>query len=413
MTTNKEKRRGSVTTLVAFCLVVLLGFAALTIDGGLMVDYHQRAQAAADAAAFAAAEDLFRNWQSNQGTDPGGTAAAAAKASAAANGFPNPTVNIPPLSGLFVGQTGYVEVIVQTTQQRYFSKVFGSQAIPIAARAVARGRWQALKVGVMVLNPTAPGSLSTNGGGTMAVAGVPIIVNSTSPTAATAVGGGTLTAPEFDIAGVPGIGGSGVWNGTVLSGQPQIPDPLAYLPEPDPSTMTVQSTHPTHVAGSQTLTVYPGVYKGGITVTGQGTLNMMPGIYYMDGGGFSFTGLGALNAVGVMIVNAPKSNSDNININGNGTINFSPPTSGIYAGISLWQVRSATNTIYVSGNGTSTMSGTFYTANGTLNVSGNGANDVVGSQYISYNLTVGGNGDFAVNWNANLTARVRIIQLVE
>jgi hypothetical protein len=59
------------------------------------------------------------------------------------------------------------------------------------------------------------------------------------------------------------------------------------------------------------------------------------------------------------------------------------------------------------------MSGTFYAAGGTLKVSGNGTNDVIGSQYISYNLVLGGNGGFTVNWNVNQTARTRLIYLVE
>ena len=59
------------------------------------------------------------------------------------------------------------------------------------------------------------------------------------------------------------------------------------------------------------------------------------------------------------------------------------------------------------------MSGTFYTAGRTLNVTGNGSNDVIGSQYISYDLTIGGNGSFSVNWNAPQVAKLRIITLVE
>jgi hypothetical protein len=76
-------------------------------------------------------------------------------------------------------------------------------------------------------------------------------------------------------------------------------------------------------------------------------------------------------------------------------------------------VRSSTNTISVTGNGGSSMTGTFYTAHGALNVTGNGTNDVIGSQYISNTLSVNGNGSFQVAWNANLVGRVRIIRLVE
>jgi hypothetical protein len=131
-------------------------------------------------------------------------------------------------------------------------------------------------------------------------------------------------------------------------------DPVAQQNSPDTNIQdVVQSKNPTHISGGakSIVTLQPGVYQGGIVVTGQATLDMAPGIYYMDGGSFSFTGQGNLNANGVMIVNAPQSNSDVININGLGSINLSPPTSGIYAGISLWQQRSASQTLTISGNG--------------------------------------------------------------
>jgi hypothetical protein len=413
MRTARYTRQGTVILLVAVCLTGMLGFAALALDGGGLLDDRQRVQSAADAAALAAVDQLFLNWQTYHGLDVDGSAKAAAVASATANGFPNVTVNIPPLAGTFTGQAGYAEVIVQYTQQRYFSTVFGSAPVTVRGRAVAQGRWAAAKIGVLVLDPTAPGAATTTGSGAVGVGGVPFIVNSNSPSAMSSTGGASFTASEFDITGVPGISGSGTFNGTVYSGQTPVPDPLAYLPEPDPRTMTVQDHNGYHLSGTSSGTISPGVYKGGITVSGQATLNMNPGIYYMEGGGFSFTGQGSLNASGVTIVNAPRSNSDVININGSGIINISPPTTGIYKGISLWQARSSTNTIYVTGNGGSSMLGTFYTAHGTLNVTGNGSNYVIGSQYISYDLTVNGNGGFLVSWNANQAGQTRIINLVE
>jgi Flp pilus assembly protein TadG len=409
----RQKRKGTVLLLVAVCLTVMIGFVAIAVDGGLLLDNRQRVQGAADAAALAAANKLFYNWQTYQGLDGDGSASDAAKADAAANGFPNPTVNIPPLSGTFAGKPGYAEVIIQYSQKRYFATIFGSSPTVVGARAVAQGLWKSPKIGILVLDPTSSAAALANGGGTVNVGGVPMIVDSNSPSAMNAPGGGTYAASEFDITGVPGTTGSGNYIGTIYSGQQPTPDPLAYLPEPDPSTMTVQANHPTHISGQSTTTINPGVYTGGITVTGQGLLVMNPGIYYMDGGGFSFTGLGGLQASGVMIVNAPKTSNDIININGNGSINFSPPTSGIYKGISLWQTRSSTNSINISGNGGSSMTGTFYAQHGTLSVTGNGTNDVIGSQYISYDLSTGGSGSFSVNWNANQAAQTRLINLVE
>ena len=395
----RHLRKGIVIPLVAFCLAVMMGFVAIVVDGGLLLDRQNRMQTVADAAAIAAAEDLFANWRANQGYDPKGTAAAAAVALAAVNGFPDITVNIPPQSGLFVGKPGTAEVIVNHKQRRYFSTIFGSADIEMHWRAVAQGKWVAGKMGILVLNPTAPGA--------------PLIANSNATNGAVATGGGVVTATELDIGGSPGIGGSGTFVANVLTNQPPTPDPLAYLPEPDPKTMIVQSKNATHISGTNTTVIFPGVYKGGISVTGQGMLIMQPGIYYMDGGGFAFTGQGGMQASGVMIVNAPNKSSDVVNISGSGAINLTPPTTGLYAGISLWQSRSSTNTVSVTGNGGSILEGTFYVAGGTLNVTGNGGNDVLGSQYISDKLVVNGNGNFAVNWDPNLVAKTRQLGLVE
>jgi hypothetical protein len=371
-------------------------------------------QSAADAAALAAAEDLFLNWNTNAGLDPSGTAQAAAQASAAANGFPNPTVNIPPLSGPFTGLPGYAEVIITYSQQRYFSRVFGSAPITIQARAVAEAGYKAAKVGILVLNPTAPGAVTDTGGGTVTISGsAPLIVDSSDPAAVTVTGGGTVTATEIDVTGTPGI--SGTVNAPVNSGQPPTPDPLVYLPPPDTSTMPVYNA--VHLS-SGTLTINPGVYQGGISVSGGSSTNptiliMNPGIYVMQGGGFTLKGWGTLTAIGVMIYNAPQSNSDVINFAGNGAFTLSPPTTGIYAGISLFQDRSSTNTVSVSGNGGSSMTGTFYVAGGTLSVTGGGTNSIIGSQYISNNLVVNGNGAFTVNWDPNQVAKTRVLRLVE
>lgn len=408
---KNNKRKAAVVVLVAFCMIVLLSMVAIAIDGGLLLDDKQKVQAAADAAAMAAAGNLYLNWQQNLGTDPNDDAKNAAVANATFNGFPDITVNIPPRSGPFKGLNGYVEVYVNYAQPRQFSSIFGSGDMQVQARAVAQGRWVAAKIGILVLDPTAPGAATIVGGGQVTVSGVPFIVDSNAPDAATATGGGTVTASDFYITGDPGTSGSGYFIGPVEHGPP-IPDPLAYLPEPDPSGMTMQDKNGVHVSNG-TKTISPGIYRGGITVSGQGTLVMQPGIYYMDGGGFSFTGQGSLDAQGVMIVNAPKKNSDVININGSGSIKLTPMTTGIYAGISLWQTRDSTNTVAVSGNGGSVMTGTFYTQHGTLNVTGNGTNNTIGSQYISDLLVVNGNGAFTVDWNANAAARMRVINLVE
>jgi hypothetical protein len=279
---------------------------------------------------------------------------------------------------------------------------------------VAEGGWKAANAGILILDPTSSGSLNVVGNGTMNVVGAPLIVDSAASDAITTSGGGHITVSsgqEVDVTGKPGYSGSGTITGKVVSGVPPTPDPLAYLPEPSPSGATNYGK--VTVSGSKVQTVWPGVYHNGISVSGQGSLIMKPGIYFMDGGGFSFTGSGSLSAKGVMIVNLPKQNSDVININGSGSIDLSPMSTSLYRGISLWEQRSSTNQIAVTGNGATRVSGTFYAQHGVLNVTGNGGTDVVGSQYISYDMKVNGGGSFSVNWDPELVGRTRILRLVE
>jgi hypothetical protein len=416
-----QKRKGTVAVIVAVCLSLLIGFAAISIDGGLVQHNRRNVQSASDAAALAAANDLFLNYPTHGGIDVPGTAVTKAKAVAAANGFNNDevtnkvTVNIPPKSGLHVNKAGHAEVIIEYYQHRAFSRIWGSSSITINGRAVAAGHWSPFRMGILVLDPALPGALNNNGNGLMKVVNADVIDNSKAPDAAVATGSGTIVAPNFFITGDPGtsVSGSGKFDGNIFNKQSPTPDPLAYLDPPDKSTLTVQSSNSTQISGTKNVQLYPGIYKGGISVSGQASVTLNPGIYYMLDGGFSFAGQGNLTANGVMIYTDPKSTSDTVNVNGLGAINWSPMATGPYKGIALWQRRSSTNTVTMSGNGTSSITGTFYAQKGMLAVSGNGAKDVLGSQYISNTVNLGGNGNFDIDWKTDITARTRILRLVE
>src|SRR5262245_47464657 len=103
----------------------------------------------------------------------------------------------------------------------------------------------------------------------------------------------------------------------------------------------------------------------------------------MKGGGFNFGGQGSLTGDGVMIYNDPASNSDTINLSGQGAVHMTPPMSGPYQGIALFQSRTAPvqPALSVTGNGTAPLyiTGTFYAAGALLKVTGNGTQDTIGS----------------------------------
>lgn len=439
-----HRRRGAVAVLVAMCLTLLLGFVAIAVDGGLLLTEHRRAQATADAAALAAATVIYSQYPTYQGAGPPSEAKNAALALAAANGYTNDTtqskveVAIPPTSGPYMGKPGYAEVVVTWYQNRYFSTVFGSTKLPVRARAVSRGAWVAPNAGVLVLDYTGKGALNTQGNGAFTETGGPVIVNSNNSSAAIDTGNGVMKAPEFDITGGLTISGSGSLQGQVNLGVHPTPDPLAYLPEPSlPSDgeMTVTNLG----TGNKQYVLTPGRYNalpnfelGDVVILKQASANGAGGIYYIDGGGFKSTGATIMmdpdTSGGVMIYNRPSSSaqSQKIQITGNenGSVNLAPLTSGPYSGMLLWQERNSNVDLLVEGNGSFTLKGTFYAAGALLQVNGNGGTSFgdngtmiqasqIGSQFIVKDLSLGGNGNVAINYKSTDVARTRIIQLVE
>jgi len=406
---TRTRRRGTVAVLVAVCLVAVLSVVAIALDGGVLLDKRRYAQAAADAAALAAAVDLYQHYPANVGVDTGDTARQSALTTAGAMGFASDgtnttvTVNIPPKSGTFADQAGYAEVIVELNQSRSFSNIFGSGAIPVSARAVAAGRWVPFNNGIIVLHATAASALSANGNGDVRVSNASIIVDSNNSQAATTVGNAYVADPSKPIlitGSNPGY--SGTFIGTVLTGQPPTPDPLAYLPAPDPTSMPVQTA-----GGGQTVSLQPGRYVGGLHFSGQTSVTMAPGIYYMDGGAFNFSGQGSLTANSVMIYS-----TGGLSITGLGSVTLGPPTNGIYQGISYFQDRSSTATAKVAGNGSYNVTGTFYIAGGLTDLQGNGDASIA-SQVVTLLMKAGGNGATNIVWSGPPTARSRLIQLVE
>jgi hypothetical protein len=428
-----RRRCGGVAVLVASVLTVLVGILAFAVDGGLLLDNKRQVQAAADAAALAAATQLFYHYPaieaSNYTTyDPGGAAYGAAVSSAANNGYSNNgvtssvTVNIPPQSGPFAGKVSYAEVIITYYQTRYFSSIWGNSTLPVSARAVARGRWAGSGVGVLLLDPSAKESLDSSGGASASVTGgASVVVDSSDTTAAAVTGGGAFTASAFNITG----GYTGPLDGTITTGVPPTPDPLRYLPvptEPPAGTMTTVNLG----NGNKQYTLSPGTYdnlpnfnSGDVVILQQASAGN-GGIFYINGGGFSSQGaniiMDSTTTGGVMIYNNPSSNanSEGINITGNssGTVDLSPLTSGPYAGMLMFQNRTAGQTMSISGGGSFSLNGTFYAANALLKITG-GGDATIGSQYISRQLNLGGNGAITINYTDNGTARLREVLLVE
>jgi len=411
-------RHGSALVWLLLGMTAIIGIVALGLDGGRMMDERRHAQVAADAAALDAAADLYRNYWVNLGKDTNGTARTGALNSAAANGFANDgsqntvTVNVPPLSGNYTGQASYVEVIVQSNLPTSFGRIFTLDDTPVLARSVALG--QPRKIGLILLRKSGPNALLNQAVALTLVNGS-IIVDSNDSAAFNQSSFGVCLASRFDITGNYINPGGGLLLGSIHTGVRPTLDPLAFLPIPVTSGVPVMSTKPLAINSVLPTILQPGIYQGGIQINGLSSVTMTPGVYIMDGGGFQVNNSALVAGLEVMIYNTQGSYpAGPIQINSMAKVILTAPQAGTYQGMSLFQNRSLTEPMAITGYGLTTITGVVYGAQAPVNVTGSAlvGVDVLGGAYVCDSIHVQGLGGINVDLGLN-PPRVPEVHLVE
>jgi len=230
-------------------------------------------------------------------------------------------------------------------------------------------------VGILLLDHSGAGSLTSAGFGGVHVSGDgAIVIDSGNSKAGIDLGNGNVSASQIDVAGGLKTIGLGKFQGTVIK-QAATADPLAGLSVP---TATSPAHNPVNATGNTVLTLSPGTYSGGIHVSGNAKVTLLPGVYYLQGGGLWVLGNGNLSGTGVTIYNAPKTAADNILFSGTESVNLTAPNSGTYQNIVLFQNRSSTVPIVISG-GNVNLVGKVYAAKSRLYFSGTKSLNIGGS----------------------------------
>ena len=243
---------------------------------------------------------------------------------------------------------------------------------------------------IIILDPTAGGALSLSGNASIALAGG-IFVDSSSSSALSASGNPQLKALVIDVHGGVQKNGNANFSPAPTTGAATLPDPLASLAEPSTSGLTNYGAE--NLSGNSSATIQPGIYSA-ISASGNGTLTLSSGVYIIEDGGFSVTGKASVSGTGVMIFNAgskyPSTGGTygSISLSGNGSYSLSPPTSGTYAGIVIFQPMDNTNGLTVSGNA-SGMTGVIYAPAAQLTESGNAQ---LNAAIVVDTMTVSGQG---------------------
>jgi len=361
---------GQALILFAFTMVVLMGFAGMGVDMGFLRYMRRTMQAATDSAAVAGAAEL--NY---------GDVTAAARADAATDGFTNGnkgtsvTVNNPPLSGPHQGNPSYVEVIVAQKQPTFFMKVLGIDSHMVSTRAVAYSGTSGACI--YTINPSNSSAFVVSGNADLD-AQCGILDNSNNSTAALVTnGGGCLSAKYIGVVGQFKNNSSCAPSPNPQSGIAPFSDPLAYLQPPNVGSCNYNSVS---ISGG-TQTLYPGVYCGGINISGGSTnITFSPGTYIINGGGLSVSGGANVNGNGVFFyLTGTKTSFKGVSITGGSASELVAPPSGTYRGILFFQDRAITGgssgaDSNIAGGSGLTIQGTLYFPTTTLSYSGTSTN---------------------------------------
>ncbi len=421
------RRRGAVLVLTCLFLTAVLFLTALAVDSGNMMATRRNAQNCVDAAALAGCIELAK--LKAQGSTPTlQNIKDAVNLSAGHNNYTDGTnctvtVNWPPTSGNFPN-TNSVEVLLTFT----YNNLVVSGGNSITVRSVASADPSVCGFfPMLLLEPTAAKSFWVNSG-SLSLTGSSIWVDSSAPNSSTTgyaatVDGSGSSAANANVRAVGGSSGS--FTPTTTTSVAPKNDPYSLLPTPSTAGMTTHTQAIYYPDGGGNITLNPGYYPNGLYCISGGNVKLNAGLYYVEHGNFwiNTTGTVTTDPAGATVYHNGADGTALLKqwFNLDCGIVFCPtnndytitaPTSGTYAGISLFQGRNNTSTAFYDFWGTGALNvGTQYFPNSTLRCWSTTNGHINCNELVSKNFKLTGyhevygntqNGGFSrLTWNAS------------
>ncbi len=335
------------------------------------------------------------------------------------------TVNIPPASGEHVGDPNYVEVIVSEEPTTFFIHVVIPDGPTVQARGVAGMVIFPEPYALVVLDTDDCQAYRQQGTASLTIHGGGVMINSDCQTNALSKGGsGSLIVDgTIDVHGGYNLTGFGSVSPEPRTVYWTVDDPLrSVLPPPlgspaSGSPGTAENPDTWRVTSGGDFTLYPGTYYGGFYSNCTCTITMEPGVYVMAGGGFSKAGGATFAGDGVTIYVTENPNNptgdgapEPFSLTGSGALDLSPPTSGLYQGITLWQDEAITEDFTMRGSN-DLVSGILYAPGATLDFAGDTQAGTV--QIIVNGFYLHGNSPLDLTYGEFRDADVLRVVLVE
>ena len=403
---RSRSQAGQAILMVSMGIAFLMGILGLVVDVGWGYYRKQVAQAAADAAAMAAVT------AAGTGTVSCGTGGVVCQAAtscssatsgtniyagceyAVANGISNANMTMTsnvtsPYNGAAVNY--WVTAQASESLPLKFLRVLGLGNGTVRASATAGQVGSAGTGGgcIYTLDHSSSQALYLNGANLVLTCGV--YVNSSNSTSAFELNSaasylcygssagtcssGTLplnmvTGAGIDCSGCgcrdsSAYGSSNNPSNTITCAPPTygsaVTDPLASVPAPSYSGCNQTSYSWSNLSPAQTIN--PGVYCGGIKITG-GNVTLNPGTYILNGGGLEIEGSNTtVTGTGVYFYNTSNGYAAGpLLMSGQPTVSLKAPTSGTYEGILFMQDHNVcpSSTGTINGNTNIHINGTIY-----------------------------------------------------
>lgn len=288
------------------------------------------------------------------------------------------------------------EVFITARSAITHEGILGAFDWPVRGRSVVKIKRGAAAC-VLALDPQASSAVKIQGSTDVSLTGCVIAANSNSSTAVYRGGSALLSAACIStVGGTSGLSSSNVDLDCSAPLEDQYPsfDPLKGVVPPSYSTCQ-------NVPGGKTKKLSPGKF---CNKSLSGDITLEPGSYVLDGGRINLGGNGSLKGAGVTIFLL---NNAEFSVNGNEVVQLTPPSSGAYAGIAIFQEKSNTTTVSINGTSGSYVSGFVYAPGAHIFYAGNTAATALSEclRVVGNTVEMTGNSDIKSDCTAELGGR--------
>jgi Flp pilus assembly protein TadG len=348
-------RSGSIGTAFALLLPALAGGVGIALDISAYYGAKSRAQGAADAAALATVRELAL---------AGGADLRRLQASSERNAL----ANLGALGGTSTITTSVdftrseLKVDITVRPQGAFAALLKVDAAKVAVSATAR-LVGSQKICLIALDPTNNKAVSMVKTARLNASNCSVFTNSKHRHGLSVKDQAVLMASSTCSAG--GVEGESMnFRPMAKIDCPAVPDPLAKRPVP----AFAGCDHKDRLVDKGTAYLMPGVYCGGLKITGQATAKLAPGVYVIKDGKLIVDGNATLEGAHVGIYMT--GNGSVVEFGPDTTISLTAPRDGGMAGMLLFEDRAAApgQKHEIKSNNAHTLLGTIYLPKGYLHI---------------------------------------------